>query len=92
MNADFTNFEVFLTNKELGFISLQSVESESGARLCSGLYHQSLGTPLNFQIDQILPYLRIFSEGEAISNFSVAMKEGTSPKLCVNGLEIFQII
>jgi hypothetical protein len=87
MNPDFTNFEVFLTNKELGFSPLQSVESESGARVCSGFYHQSLGTLLNFQIDQILPYLRIFSKGEAISNFSVAMKEGTSPKLCVNGLE-----
>ena len=40
-----------------------------------------------FQTDQILPYLRIFSEGEAVSNFSVAINDGTSPKLCVNGLE-----
>ena len=66
---------------------LRSVESASGAGLCSGFYDQSSGTPLNFQPDQILPKLRMFSEGEAFSNFSVAFNEGTSPQLCVNGLE-----
>ena len=87
LNADFRNFEIFRPSKELGFSPLKSVESASGAGLCSGFYDQSSGTPLNFQPDQILPYLRIFSEGEAVSIFSVAINDGTSPKLCVNGLE-----
>ena len=87
LNADFRNFEIFRPSEELGFSPLQSVESASGAGICSGFYDQSSGTPLKFQTDQILPYLRIFSEGEAVSNFSVAINDGTSPKLCVNGLE-----
>ena len=78
---DFRNFEIFLPGKELGFSPLQSVESTSGAGLCLGFYDQSSGTSLNFQPDQILPSLRIFSEGEAVSNFSVAFNEGTSPQL-----------
>ena len=87
LNADFRHFEILRPSKELGFSPLKSVESASGAGLCSGFYYQSSGTPLNFQPDQILPYLRIFSEWEVVSIFSVAFNEGTSPKLCVNGLE-----
>jgi hypothetical protein len=72
LNEDFTNFEIFSPSKELGFsLPLQSVESVSGAGLYSGFYGQSTGNPLDFQTDQILPYLRIFSEGESASNFSV---------------------
>ena len=59
LNADFRNFEIFRPFKELGLSPL-SVESVSGTGLCSGFYHQSSGTPLKFQTDQILPYLRIF--------------------------------
>ena len=87
LNADFTNFEIFQPSKELGFSPLRSAESASGAGLCSRFYDQSSGTPLNFQPDQILPYLRIFSEGEVVSNFSVAFNEAISSQLCVNGLE-----
>ena len=38
LNADFTNFEIFPPSKELGFSPLRSVESASGAGLCSGFY------------------------------------------------------
>ena len=48
LNADFRNFEILRPNKELGFSPLKSVESASGAGLCSGFHDQSSGTPLNF--------------------------------------------
>ena len=48
LSADFRNFEILRPNKELGFSPLKSVESASGAGLCSGFYDQSSGTPLNF--------------------------------------------
>lgn len=63
LNADFINFEIFRPGKELGFSTLRSVESASGAGLFAGFYDQSSGIPLNFQPDKILPYLRIFHKG-----------------------------
>ena len=79
LNADFRNFEIFRPSKELGFRPLESVESASGTGLCSGFYDQSSGTPLKFQTDQIIQYLCIFSGGEAVSKFSIAVNDGTSP-------------